>query len=390
MALDAPMGNKRALLIAVQRVKEDTGLRLTKLPYTHRDATNLADRLKTAYDYKEDDIIVMMDDKQHPSHLWPTHNNILRQINRLVSDASDQSQFFFYYSGHGLQQECPNGTEADGKDEEIVAANGKPILDDILHKHLITPLERVKDSKLFALFDCCHSETMLDLEPGNGPIAWSRKWIISLDKVFKVIATAIAQLLRLCKKCHIAINRCLSIPTQKGSASNGTPDTTFTTDNVVAIKELPLVPASQNLSVICLSACTDSQFAYDDNERRLTLTKCFLDAIEKKPDMSWSELRDDLKERVDEVRERQRGLAEQNAEMNLEPVRIQIQEPRYTTTPHTVGSSSCFMVFYSLRSAGPAPQGGVLIHTHSQEATSRQRSSTHLYTTTHDAHPALL
>ncbi|KAF9225850.1 peptidase C14 [Gyrodon lividus] len=158
------MGKKRALLIAVRHVRglpnfHTTGL--ADLSWTHRDAINLRGRLIASHGYEAKDVILMLDNQRHPEDLWPTRKNILREMRHLVSDAPEDSQFFLYYSGHGLQEECQDGEEADGKDEEIVAADGKPILDDLIHIRLITPLERVKGSKLFALFDCCHSETLL-------------------------------------------------------------------------------------------------------------------------------------------------------------------------------------------------------------------------------------
>ncbi|KAF9225849.1 hypothetical protein BS17DRAFT_777774 [Gyrodon lividus] len=150
--LDEPMGKKRALLVAVRHVRGLPNFHTTgfaDLSWAHLDAINLRDRLIASHGYEAKDVILMLDDQRHPEDLWPTRKNILREIYRLVSDAPEDSQFFLYYSGHGLQKECQDGEEADGKDEEIVAADGRPILDDLLQFHLISPLKRVKGSKLF-------------------------------------------------------------------------------------------------------------------------------------------------------------------------------------------------------------------------------------------------
>ncbi|KAF9231307.1 caspase domain-containing protein [Melanogaster broomeanus] len=329
---DKPMGKKRALLIAV------------------RETELLESTLIASHGYKEEDVILMLDNLNHPKHLWSTYENILTQINHLVSDVPEHCQFFLYYSGHALQEkrpedastelpERPNNQEADKKDEEIVACDGKPILDDLLHDRLITPLERVKGSKLFALFDCCHSETLLDLQHGNGRDTYSREWKVGIGPVFKDFSKAGAQILRLCKKYCEPVHECPPIPRLQSEVLSDTP--TSNTKNVASNN----VGEAHNLSVICLSACKDNQIAHDDDSKRLTFTKCFLNAIgtellvltpvlqhlihtiANKPDMSWEELRDELKERVDEIRIR--------SQQSPALPQIWSQEPRYSTTPHT-------------------------------------------------------
>ncbi|KIJ57731.1 hypothetical protein HYDPIDRAFT_34843 [Hydnomerulius pinastri MD-312] len=127
----------------------------------HKDVDALKDLLLNHYGYKEEDIIVMKDSKGHPPELWPTAKLILRKIDWLVKDASENDQFFFYYSGHGKQTACSHDSEIDGKDEGIYGANGPSIIDNKLKERLVDPL--IRGSKLFALFDCCHSETILGI-----------------------------------------------------------------------------------------------------------------------------------------------------------------------------------------------------------------------------------
>ncbi|KAF9234242.1 hypothetical protein BU15DRAFT_65852, partial [Melanogaster broomeanus] len=243
-------------------------------------------------------------------------------------------------SGHALQEkhsddasaepERSNNQEADKKDEdtdrasEIVASDGKPILDD-------------------ALFDCCHSRNSVsvpsDLQHGNGPDTYSKEWKVGISPVFKV---------RLGKKYCTPIHDCPPIPRLQSEVLSDTPtsDTKNATSNNAG--EEP-----GNLSVICLSACRDNQIAHDDDEKRLTFTKLLvpwflvlspvsqrlIHAIAAKPDMSWEGLRDELKVRVDQIRIRcQQFLAKTPAEGEGEGKalpRIWSQEPRYSTTPHT-------------------------------------------------------
>jgi len=329
------MGKKRALLIAVRHVRgipEQHTTGLVNLPWAHRDAKNLKDRLIASHGYEAEDVILMLDNKDHEKYLWPTYKNILEQMDRLVRDALEDSQFFFYYSGHALQEHCPDAEEADGQDEEIVAADGKPILDDLLHIRLIGPLETVKGSKLFALFDCCHSETLLDLQQGNGPNTYSKEWTVDIGQVFKAVATAIVHLMRLSKKHCKRVQYCPPIPREGGSLSD-----TLTSDtdlkNVASVK---VGEEAQNLSVICLSACRDHQYAHDDDERKMTFTKYFLKAIVDGAgsNMSWEELRNELKGGVEEVRAH---YQEYNKKIGEEPSSLinWTQEPKYSTTPHT-------------------------------------------------------
>ncbi|KAJ8580299.1 hypothetical protein M405DRAFT_938802 [Rhizopogon salebrosus TDB-379] len=162
---DAPRRKprKKALLIAVRKVK---GIKVA-LPRTHHDAQELKELLINQYDYAEDDIIMLLDDRNlHPS-FWPSAVNILKKINWLVEDAGEHDRLVFYYSGHGGQTTCRHNSEVDGKDEVIYGYNGLTIVDNALRRRLVDPVLKAKGCHLFALFDCCHSETILDLKHCN-------------------------------------------------------------------------------------------------------------------------------------------------------------------------------------------------------------------------------
>ncbi|KAF9234249.1 hypothetical protein BU15DRAFT_79206 [Melanogaster broomeanus] len=351
---EKPMGKKRALLVAVNQVKTSAGphtialpVPLPKLPWAHRDARLFKDRLIALYSYEEEDVILMLDDAHHPKHLWPTRKNIVCGL--LVpemlefSQGSDSCDKYVVCrswsssitatqmadSGHGLQEACPHDEEADGNDEEIVAADGKPILDDILHNGLIAPLKTMKGSKLFALFDCCHSETLLDLQYGKGPNKYSRTWKVGIGQMFKGIATAIVQFLRLSKTYCKPINYCPPMPTPESENLSSTLISDINNATSPEVSE-----ETQNLSVICFSACRDNQIARDDNERQLTFTKCFLDANAARPDMSWQDLRNGLEESINGIGVRYQQSSNENpVEGGQRP--IWAQEPRCSTTPHT-------------------------------------------------------
>ena len=97
------LGKKRALLIAIRHVhrKVESSLgNLANLEFAHRDAEELRNHLigmyhsvtsdrpispvPASHGYQVDDIILMMDDKSYPEHLWPTHGRIVRYFTFLV------------------------------------------------------------------------------------------------------------------------------------------------------------------------------------------------------------------------------------------------------------------------------------------------------------------
>ncbi|KAF8137473.1 peptidase C14, caspase domain-containing protein [Boletus edulis] len=318
---------KKALLIAVQHVTRKAELKFGKLPdlrLSHLDAKALRECLIDSHGYHPDDIILMMDDKNLEKHLWPTHGRVLHQIDVLTSNAPEDCHFFFYFSGHGLEEDGGEraSMRADGRDDEIVCADAKPILDHILHDRLVTPLQSVKGSKLFALFDCCHSETLLDLQRGNGPNSYSRKWTIGRDQLFKTLATVIVKSLELNQLSRKKRSNVLPPPGRAHIKRRSPP--------VSTIKEIG------QLSVICLSACRDGQLAHDDCERRLTFTKCFMNAMVGKPNITWMDLREELKDLVSDIRKGYEKTCLQEFGSESDPSHeTWTQEPRYCTNCHT-------------------------------------------------------
>jgi len=94
----------------------------------------------------------------------PTHRNILREMDWLVSNISSGDCLFLHYSGHGSYVRDQDGDEEDGCDETLVPLDYKKrglITDDYIRRRLLSGLP--KGVRLFCIFDCCHSGTMLDL-----------------------------------------------------------------------------------------------------------------------------------------------------------------------------------------------------------------------------------
>jgi hypothetical protein len=98
------------------------------------------------------------------AHRKPTYSNILEGVRWLNANCKAGDHLFFYYSGHGGSVNDHTGDELDKKDETLVPLDHRKagqITDDLLRATLIKPLKA--GVKLTAIFDSCHSGTVLDL-----------------------------------------------------------------------------------------------------------------------------------------------------------------------------------------------------------------------------------
>ncbi|CAE6377987.1 unnamed protein product [Rhizoctonia solani] len=117
--------------------------------------------------YDEADICVLADDESTHGEIGeaqPTREAMIEYIDWLVGDAEADDSLFFFYSGHGGNQDDHDGDEWDGKDESICPTdyeNAGVIVDDELYDLLVKPLP--EGAGLTALFDSCHSGSVLDL-----------------------------------------------------------------------------------------------------------------------------------------------------------------------------------------------------------------------------------
>lgn len=325
MANSTNVGNKKALLIAVRSVNKKSFLK--PLEHAHEDAESLKCLLIDRFDYPEANIVLMKHDAEHPEHLWPSRSNILKQITKMVANATPNDQFFFYYSGHGNQVTCKHHTETDGKDEVIYAYTGHYIVDNKLRKVLVDPLPQ--GSKLFALFDSCHSETILDLEHYkcnkllSGDVVRTRRKSLTgrflLDFVSRprtLPANSQQPLSRgRAGNPSLTLNSILMRP----QSPNSWLPRMFIENSPSALRRV-LSPVSwfkctgdcQKMTaeeqkaahVVSLSACRDNEYAYDDDETRGTVTKFFIECVSQDTKPSLFTLLTHIKDRVDKLNEK--------------------------------------------------------------------------------------
>ncbi|KFA67264.1 hypothetical protein S40285_06716 [Stachybotrys chlorohalonatus IBT 40285] len=161
-------GKRKALLIGINYFGQEGELR-----GCINDVHNVSSFLVNRYGYKREDMVILTDDQANPV-MQPTRANIIRALGWLVEGAQPNDSLFLHYSGHGGQTEDEDNDEDDGYDEVIYPVDFKDaghIVDDELHFRVVRPLQQ--GVRLTAIFDSCHSATILDL-----PYVYSTKGVL--------------------------------------------------------------------------------------------------------------------------------------------------------------------------------------------------------------------
>ncbi|KAJ7258390.1 caspase domain-containing protein [Mycena haematopus] len=151
-------GRRRALCIGINYHGQSHELR-----GCINDAKHVFSFLVRHAGYKPENIVMLTDDSPH-ARSQPTRTNMIDAMRWLVQGAKPHDALFFHYSGHGGQTRDKDGDEVDGYDEVIYPLdyqrNGH-IVDDEMHDIMVHPLPT--GCRLTAIFDSCHSGTVLDL-----------------------------------------------------------------------------------------------------------------------------------------------------------------------------------------------------------------------------------
>ncbi|PBK83358.1 hypothetical protein ARMGADRAFT_675631 [Armillaria gallica] len=147
----------------------------------------MKDLLINYYGYDNANITTLLDVGESAER-QPPRSNIIREIKKLVQDTKPGDCLFFQYSGHVGQVKNKNNSEEDGMDEYLIPCeshndehDSRMILDNVrrstaqlsrrfhrvnghqeLRRHLVDPLPI--GSSLVAVFDSCHSASLLDLD----------------------------------------------------------------------------------------------------------------------------------------------------------------------------------------------------------------------------------
>ncbi|KAI0318167.1 peptidase C14, caspase domain-containing protein [Amylostereum chailletii] len=228
------------------------------------DAGRIKTLLTGTYNFREEDIVMMTDEEKNAcTELCPTRDNIMKAIDVLVTGATAGDSFVFYYAGHAAQQEAEEDQlEVDHLDECIYTADRKYVVDNDLRDQLVDRLPA--GTRLTAIFDCCTSGTILDLNhdvcnerfdnrPRNifpcVPSFLSAEAFVDRTKRWKVAAANVKKMVKATrtfksvKEVKWPVRRCGAHCERMYMANSGP-------------------------CVLSLSACVDGKSAYEDSNRK--------------------------------------------------------------------------------------------------------------------------
>lgn len=266
-------GRRKALLIGINYFGSANELR-----GCINDSHNMFNFLTQRYGYKAEDIVMLNDDTTDPVRV-PTKANMLRAMQWLVKDARPNDALFFHYSGHGGQTEDLDGDEEDGMDDVIYPVDFQMaghIVDDDMHAIMVSPLQ--PGVRLTALFDSCHSGTVLDL-----PYTYSTKGVIKEPNMWKDVGSSGLQ-----AAMAYATGNTTSLVSSLGNVF-----TTITKSNNNVdrerVKQIKFSPAD----VIMFSGSKDNQTSADATENGQNtgaMSWAFLTVLSKQPQQSYLSL----------------------------------------------------------------------------------------------------
>lgn len=105
-------GRRRALLIGINYVGQKGALTAC-----HNDCNNLKEYLENVHGFREEEMMILMDDGQH---MMPTKENIEKGMCLLTTYSQPGDVVFVSFSGHGGNTEDLDGDEDDGLDETLI------------------------------------------------------------------------------------------------------------------------------------------------------------------------------------------------------------------------------------------------------------------------------
>ncbi|KAK0200469.1 caspase domain-containing protein [Desarmillaria ectypa] len=320
---------RKALLIGINyKTGKDSGNEQYELHTPHRDVHDMKDLLIKHYGYDDANITMLLDDGKSAER-QPTQSNIIREIKKLVQDAKSGDRFFFQYSGHVGQVENKNNSEEDGMDECLIPCDhndehdSRKIMDNELRRHLVDALPI--GSSLVAVFDSCHSASLLDLDHfrcNRVYVPWISKgrrrsdsmWNRNVRRQAMALSRSVYQTKRVSRKVvkskktsigriadsnvdvHIKATRRLSIKSTFEKYDRWLDDTELSPiprcDSPIALWPCEgfCQPSDAELPyVISLGACKDDQVSWEDS-KGASMTRALIEILKKDPHPSLKDL----------------------------------------------------------------------------------------------------
>lgn len=248
---------------------------------------NMVQFLTERYGFVKDDMVILTDDQTMPRAI-PTRANILNAMQWLVAGAQPGDNLFLHYSGHGGRTEDLDGDEEDGYDECIYPVDFQQtqpghIIDDIIHDICVRPLP--PGCRLTAIFDCCHSGSIMDL-----PYMYSTKGVLKEPNLLKDAGQGLMGLGQAYLRNDIGgLMSGASGLFKKVTQSGG--------GNQEMVKQMKTAPAD----VICFTGCKDTQTSADAsiaNQSQGAMSFAFRNALLKNPQQSYLQLLNSVREEM--------------------------------------------------------------------------------------------
>jgi len=145
------MSKKTALIIGINSYKS------FPLRGCVNDGEAMREILIEKYDFKGENIQFIKDESA-------TSQAILDSLDLIAKNASDGDNIVFFFAGHGTQIPKFAEGEIDGKNEALVPYDmniNSLISDDVIYQKLLEPFSGRNNISVAAIFDCCHSGTIL-------------------------------------------------------------------------------------------------------------------------------------------------------------------------------------------------------------------------------------
>ncbi|KAI8340136.1 peptidase C14, caspase domain-containing protein [Chlamydoabsidia padenii] len=268
-------GRKRALLIGINYIGTSN-----QLNGCINDVHNIKNFLIQRFNFKEEDMVILTDD-QEEDRFRPTKANIYSAMQWLVNDAQPDD------SGHGGSVKDVERGEGDGYNETIYPLDFQEyegesgqILDNELHDYLVKPLP--KGCRLTAIFDSCHSGTVLDL-----PYVYSTKGTIKQQNLFKDAGMGLlsAGLAYASGDKDGALSSILSLGKQLYESRNNDEENREKNSSVA--------------DVVMFSGCKDDQTSADAQEAGKStgaMSYAFITTLRENPNQSYQQLLNNVRD----------------------------------------------------------------------------------------------
>lgn len=275
-------GKRKALLIGINYIGTQNQLR-----GCINDVHNMFNFLTTHYGYKQEDIVTLTDDQNDLVRV-PTRANMLRAMQWLVKNAQPNDALFFHYSGHGGQTEDLDGDEDDGMDDVIYPVDFQTqghVSDDEMHDIMVKALP--PGVRLTALFDSCHSGTVLDL-----PYTYSTKGVIKEPNMWKDVGEDGLQ----AAMAYATGNR-TALLSSLGSMFTAVKKKAGTNVDRERIKQIKFSPAD----IIMFSGSKDNQTSADATENGQAtgaMSYAFVKVLSQQPQQSYLSMLQNMRQEL--------------------------------------------------------------------------------------------